>query len=195
MKRSAVPVPEYMASLPVTDRGYLKPWFVKGDDFRIVDGDKAFLAANKEKCWICGNSFKPQEYGLLGDAISAMVRVCKEPPCHVECAVYALQVCPFILYPNAKRRTAGLAEDQTLEYGNKLSKMKIKPENPGKYFLMIVKDFTFVFKDQLMYYFESDVIERQFWIGGQKQERIPDPILPLDSLSPEQQRIYHETNR
>ena len=108
LKHPDVPVPEFMASLPVTDRGYLKPWFVKADDFRVVDGDKAWLAVSKQKCWLCGNEFKPNEYGLLGDAVAAMVRICKEPACHVECATYALQVCPFILYPNAKRRVAGL---------------------------------------------------------------------------------------
>lgn len=194
-KRHDVPVPEYMASLPITQKGYPKPWFVKADDFRIVDNDKAGLAVSKQNCWICGNPFKPNEYGLLGDAVSAMIRISKEPPCHVECATYALQVCPFILYPNARRREAGLDEEQTLEHSNKDRQLEIDPENPGEYYLMIVRDFSFVLEHQVMLFYESDVIERQYWIGGKRQESVPDPIVPLDSLSPDFQRVYHQTNQ
>ena len=60
---------------------------------------------------------------------------------------------------------------------------------------MIVKDFTYVHADQLMVFNESDVIERQYWIGGKKQDSIPDPILPFEDLSLELQEIYRQTNR
>lgn len=194
-KRPEVPIPEHMQSLSLTDRGYLKPWFVKADDFRVVDGEKAWLAVSKKKCWICGNDFALGEYGLVGDAVSATVRVCKEPPCHVECATYALQVCPFILYPNAKRREVGLEEEEKLQHNNKKRQLKIDPQNPGKYYLIIVKDFTYTHADQLMTFYESDIVERQYWIGGSRQESVPDPILPLDKLSLELQNLYHQTNR
>lgn len=195
LKRSEVPIPEFMKSLPSTEKGYLKPWFVKDNDFRVVDGDKATLAASKQKCWICGNDFKPNEFAMVGDAVAAMVRFCKEPPCHVECATYALQVCPFLLYPNAKRRVAGLEEEQTLQHSNRESKVEITEDNPGEYFLVVVRDFTFVLADQLMYYLESNIIERQYWIGGVKQKSIPDPIIPFERLSPQLQQIYQLTNR
>lgn len=189
LKRPEVPVPEFMKLLPLTERGYHKPWFVKADDFRIVDGHKAGLAVTKQKCWICGNPFKPNEYALIGDDVAAMVRACKEPACHVECATYALQVCPFLLYPTAKRREAGLDEEQKLAHSNESREVKIDPENPGKFFLTIVKDFTYEHADQLMFYNESDVIERQYWIAGKKQKCVPNPIIPLDNLSVELQKI------
>lgn len=193
-KRPEVPVPELMTSLPLTEKGYLKPWFVKADDFRVMDGNKAWLAVSKQNCWVCGNSFKPNEYALVAGATSTMVRICGEPPCHTECAVYALQVCPFLLYPNAKRRQAGLEYEQTLQYANDTQQVQGYTDNPGKYFLTIVRDFSRMEGQQLMIYNESDVLERQYWIGGEKQDSIPDPIFPLDELTEELRQIYSQTN-
>lgn len=193
-KRPEVAVPKNMESLELTEKGYLNPWFVKADDFRVVDGDKAWLAVSKQNCWVCGNPFIENEFAMVGDAVTAMVRICTEPPCHKECAVYALQVCPFILYPNAKRREAGLDEEEKLAHNNKSREVKINEANPGKYYLVVVKDFRFVQEDQLMYFNESDIIERQYWIGGEKQKSIPDPILRFEDLDENLQKIYLESN-
>lgn len=195
LKRPDIKVPELMSNLPLTEKGYLKPWFVKEDDFRVMDGQKAWLAVSKQNCWVCGNSFTPNEYALVSGEIGAMIRACREPPCHVECAVYALQVCPFLLYPNAKRRVAGLDEEDTLQFANEKLELKGTEDNPGEYYLTIVKDFTCVHEQELMLFNESDVLERQFWVGGNKQDSIPDPIFPLEELTDELKNFYLQTNR
>jgi hypothetical protein len=182
MKKPEIEIPAHMKNLEVTDKGYLKPWFVKADDFRIVDGVKAGLAVTKKRCWICGEAFDGSEYALVGDPQSAMIRLCKEPPCHRDCAEYAVQVCPFILYPNAKRRVAGLEPEQTLDHTNKTRKIKIGKDNPGKYYIIVVRDFEYQHSGQIIRFKEEDVIERQYWIGGTRQESHPDPIIPLDEL-------------
>lgn len=194
-KRPDIEIPDYMRSLPMTGKGYLKPWFVKGDDFRIVDGDKARLSVDKKACWICGNPFKPGHYALVGSPDAAMTRTCREPPCHVECAEYAVQVCPFILYPNAKRRAADLPQDATLEHHNEGKAVKLGAENPGKYYIVVISNFVFHEKLQLSLYNESHVIERQYWIGGERQASIPDPIVPLETLPEKLQKHYHNTNK
>lgn len=182
IKRGEVPIPEQMKNLPLTDGGYLKPWFVKGDDFRVTDGDKAWLSVSKKACWICGNPFDVPVYAMVGDAMSAVIRIYREPPCHKECAEYAMRVCPFILYPNAKRREAGLDYEDTLDHGNVDATVVVEPDNPGEYFVLMVSDFTYHPDPQVTAFEKCDVLETQHWIGGEKQNAIPNPILPSDQI-------------
>lgn len=182
LKHPEIPVPDNMKALSVTERGYFKPWFVKADDFRVVDPKKAALAVTKRACWICGNPFDGTRFALVGSPLSAMFCSFKEPPCHQDCAEYAMQVCPFILYPKSKRRSAGLDDSNKLENVNRNLKVKIAPDNPGEYYLVVVSDFTYDQEKQLMKFGESEVIERQHWIGGKKQDSHPDPIVPFNEL-------------
>lgn len=166
LKHSHIPVPENMRDLEVTDLGYLKPWFVKGDDFRVVDTRKAAFAVTKKACWVCGKPFKEARYAMVCSESSARHLVFKEPPCHVECAEYALQVCPFILYPNARRREANLPEEVHLNAVNENLEIKIDPDNPGEYYLVEVSDFEFLQEKQVMKCKPGDVVSTQHWIGG-----------------------------
>jgi hypothetical protein len=190
MKKEHIKIPDTMKSLELTDLGYLKPWFVKGDDFRVVDGGKAYKSVTKQNCWICGQAFEESEYALVGDALSAAVRLFKEPPCHRECAEYAAQVCPFMLYPNAKRRKAGLSEDESLDGVNQELEVKIAPDNPGEYYIVVVKDFTYYPGKQVMRYRKGDVIDIGYWIGGVRQQSIPEPILPAEKIPPEMRKLF-----
>ncbi len=185
IKRAEVPIPLQMQGLPLTEGGYLKPWFVKGDDFRVTDGDKAGLSVMKKACWICGNPFDAAVYAMVGDATSAVVRLYREPPCHRECAEYAMQVCPFILYPNAKRRSAGLDYEDTLDHSNEGATIVVKPDNPGEFFITLVSNFTYHHEHQVTAFEKTDVLERQHWIGGHRQATVPDPILPPDKIPEE----------
>lgn len=185
IKRSEIPIPLQMQGLPITEGGYLKPWFVKGDDFRITDGDKAGLSVMKKACWICGNPFTTPLYAMVGDGTSAVVRIYREPPCHKECAEYAMQVCPFILYPNAKRRTAGLSYEDTLDHSNEGATIVVKPDNPGEFFITLVSDFTYHHEHQVTAFDKKDIIAQQHWIGGERQAVIPDPILPPEKIPEE----------
>lgn len=181
-KRGEIPIPEQMKNLPLTEGGYLKPWFVKGEDFRVTDGGKAWLSVSKKACWICGNPFDVSLYAMVGDATSAVIRIYREPPCHKECAEYAMQVCPFILYPNAKRREAGLDYEDTLDHGNENARVVVEGNNPGEYFISMVSNFSYHHEHQVTAFEKSDLVEMQHWVGGCKQATLPDPILPPDLI-------------
>lgn len=185
LKRSEVPIPAYMSNLPLTDGGYLKPWFVKADDFRVTDGDKAALSVTKQACWICGGAFAEPKFAMVGDALSAAARIYREPPCHVECAEYAMQVCPFILYPNAKRREAGLDFEDTLDHGNENASVQVAPENPGEFFISVVSHFDYHPEPQVTAFDKPHVLELQHWVGGERQSSIPEPIIPLEKVPPQ----------
>lgn len=182
VKRPEVPIPDQMKSLSLTEGGYLKPWFVKGDDFRITDSDKAGLSVMKKACWICGNPFPTPRYAMVGDAMSATIRIYKEPPCHLECAEYAMQVCPFILYPNAKRRSAGLEYEATVEHLNEGAAIMLEADNPGEFYISVVSDFTYHHDHQVTAFDKDKVLEIQHWIGGTRQDEVTEPILPAEQV-------------
>ncbi len=182
IKRAEIPIPEQMKNLPLTEGGYLKPWFVRDDDFRITDGKKASLSVMKKACWICGNPFVCPKYAMVGDAMSAAVRIYKEPPCHLECAEYAMQVCPFILYPNAKRRAAGLDYEDTVDHLNEGAAIELQADNPGEFYISLVSDFTYHREHQITAFDKDSVLEIQHWIGGARQAAISDPILPAEQI-------------
>lgn len=101
------PMPKRIASLPRDERGYPVPWFVAWDKgkpiFPCADGSKWRLAVKEDLCWVCGQK---------NDAISAFVigpmcginRTTAEPPCHVTCALFSAQACPFLTKPKMKRQ-------------------------------------------------------------------------------------------
>jgi len=109
IKRPEIPVPPAMQHLPMTPIGYHKPWFVKGKDLREPDQKKFIESMTRRRCWIYGGTNK-KDYVFVTDPISARGQYSLEPPCHVDCALYSIQVCPFLLLPRAKRRTADLPE-------------------------------------------------------------------------------------
>ncbi len=171
-----------MKSLPLTEGGYLKPWFVKAHDFRITDSDKAGLSVMKKACWICGNPFAVPKYAMVGDAMSATIRIYKEPPCHLECAEYAMQVCPFILYPNAKRRSSGLKYENTVEHINEGAAISLNADNPGEFYICVVTDFTYHHEHQVTAFDKDKILEIQHWIGGARQAAVVGPILSAEQV-------------
>lgn len=100
--------PPTMATLPTDPHGRLVPWFVAQQpggryDFRIADEAKLRAATMFALCWCCGNRL----HGVGTFAIGPMCvvnHISAEPPNHLECAMYAVRVCPFLSIPNMRRR-------------------------------------------------------------------------------------------
>lgn len=177
IKHSHTDIPVSMRSLSITSKGYLKPWFVEDDDFRIVDTRKAIISISKKACWICGKEFTNDKFALVGSIKNSSDLIFREPPCHVECAIYAMQVCPFILHPSAKFRTAGLSPERLHEFVNRNLDIKYADSNPGSWFITIVRDCWLHKKSKTIRCSELDVLERQHWQEGrlltQFQQRLP----------------------
>lgn len=124
-----VPIPKRMQHLPIDDKWKLPiPWFVATVDgqrhFPTADGRKWHEAIAHNKCWVCGNVIGDDE--LLAFVIGPMCginRTSAEPPCHLQCAMYSAQACPFLSRPKMKRIDDNL--DETNCAGVPLSR------NPG----------------------------------------------------------------
>lgn len=130
-------IPLRLRHLSRDQRGFIVPWFVQWldaddnptaygvgrPDFRVMDRLKFHRAIEKRLCWVCG--------GRLGVHLSFPIgpmcvvnRVTSEPPCHHDCAVYSLSVCPFLSRPRMRRNEKDLPEHDSSP-GFSL------PHNPG----------------------------------------------------------------
>jgi hypothetical protein len=114
-----------MRHLHVSDRGYPVPWFVAwlddeqnavkpGEgtpDFRVLHPDAIRDAWRFKTCWLCGQSLGAHKTFVIGP-MCAVNRTSSEPPCHIACARYAAEACPFLTRPHMRRREGGLPEGE-----------------------------------------------------------------------------------
>lgn len=131
------PLPARFKHLPVDHRGYPIPWFVAEvdgkRDFRVADAGKRVRAVKQKLCWLCGEKLGRYLAFVIGP-MCAVNRNTSEPPCHRECAEFAVQACPFLMLPEAQYRRANLPED----YGTHPHSL---PGNPGAACIWITESY------------------------------------------------------
>lgn len=100
----SVKKPFRMRALPLDPRGYPIPWVAAvGEDgkhdFRVLDVTKVGTCLRECRCSICGGRINGL-MAFVGGPLSIANRLFNDPPMHQECAVYALQVCPYLAAPS-----------------------------------------------------------------------------------------------
>ena len=105
-----VPIPGRLARRPRDKRGYPIPAMVliKADgtpDFRVTDVEKWVKACNERTCALCGEQLG-RHLAFVGGPRVHENRLFTDLPMHLECAEYALRVCPYIAVPNFKYANA-----------------------------------------------------------------------------------------
>lgn len=114
-----IPMPRRIAMLPLTENGYPILFFadINPDtgkpDLRLMDGRKLMRCIKERLCWLCGQPMGKHKAFVIGP-MCAVTRTTSEPPCHLECALYAVKVCPFLTRPRAHRRAHDIPEDATV---------------------------------------------------------------------------------
>lgn len=169
VKRPEIPVPAGMMTLPMTQKGYLKPWFVCDDDFRIADNQKWVKAYEEKRCWICGHINK-KGFAFVHGPLSAQNNVATDAPSHPECAEYAVQVCPFITLPTARRREGNMP-DGILQAMTQSKEGVL--ENPGVYYITIASKYSVKMSRDgypLLAWQDSDIVSRSKWVEGSRSE-------------------------
>ena len=118
--RRDVPVPKRLAERPRDERNYLVPFFVGyvdgKPDFRLIAPGRVAECYRGDLCWLCGGKLGRHRWFVVGPMCVAN-RLSSEPPSHYECALYAVQVCPHLVRPQAKRREANLPENRSAPPG------------------------------------------------------------------------------
>lgn len=107
-------MPPAIARLEKDRRGYPIPYtvmYVNGTpDFAMVDPEKWVRLTRIKGCGICGKPLLGRMY-FVGGPSCVLNMVFFDHPMHLECATYALQVCPFLCMPNAHYRKDNARRD------------------------------------------------------------------------------------
>ncbi len=134
----SIPMPDRIKRLPISDTGFPIPFFVAWidgkPDFRVIGPDKLPQAVNRKLCWVCGQPLGQFKAFPIGP-MCAITRTISEPPCHLECAEYAVQACPFLANPRMRRNEKNLPP----EYQEPAGTMILR--NPGATCIWVTKDF------------------------------------------------------
>jgi hypothetical protein len=123
-------IPPHMQALPRDpDRPHFPvPWFVQWfdnkPDYRVADGDKMIPAIRHHKCWLCGQRLGSTFAFIIGPMCS-ITRSISEPPAHVDCAEFSVQICPFLTQPRMRRNEKDVPEGVIEPAGFELKR------NPG----------------------------------------------------------------
>jgi hypothetical protein len=108
-------LPARIKALPIDERGYPVPRFVKWldgvPDFRVADLDFMARAVRNRLCWVCGQPLGVHLAAVTGP-MCVMSRTVSEPGSHLTCAQFSVQACPFLTQPNRPRNAHGLPEDK-----------------------------------------------------------------------------------
>jgi len=109
------PIPGKMIHLPRDHRGFPIPWFVEtlpsGErDFRIASSERKYAAFRNSLCWVCGGKLGRHLVFAIGP-MCVVNRITSEPPCHLECAEFSAQACPFLSRPRMRRNEKDLPEE------------------------------------------------------------------------------------
>jgi hypothetical protein len=120
-------IPYRMAGLPRDKHHRIVPWFVAWidgqPDFRVIRPGGIHTALRDQTCWLCGQRLGRNVAFLIGP-MCAVNRVTAEPGSHLDCALYAAKVCPFLTTPGMRRRESGV-EDAVVPAGVSIRR------NPG----------------------------------------------------------------
>ena len=65
-------------------------------DFRVTDHVKRLVVIKWRQCQLCGQPLGKWCF-FVGGPVSAKQNAYFEPACHLDCLIYAMQVCPFIV--------------------------------------------------------------------------------------------------
>jgi len=100
-------MPSMIAALPKDERGFPVPFFAPirmgQPEFSMSDQLKLRRAIREQLCWVCGMPLIGK-MAFVGGPLSVENRIFSDAPSHVECAEYAVQVCPFLAMPNYVKR-------------------------------------------------------------------------------------------
>jgi hypothetical protein len=157
-----IPIPQRMQDLQRDSKGRLVPFFVKQDmrgdpDFRIVDPVKIVSCYTENLCWVCGGKMGVHKCFVSGP-MCTINKSSPEPPSHYECALYSVQVCPFLTTPKMTRRDTDLPD----EFLAQPSGIPIY-RNPGVAALWVTRSYNHVFDDMGGFIFRMGPAERVEW--------------------------------
>ena len=165
-----IPIPHRMRSLRRDSKGRVVPYFVKQDqesdpDFRVMDEAKRVTCSTDHLCWVCGGKMGVHKCFVTGP-MCCINRTSAEPPSHYECALYSVQVCPFLTTPRMTRRESGLPDNVLEPDGIAIYR------NPGVSAIWVTRSYYHISTGDAGFLFRMGPAERVEWYAeGRKATR------------------------
>lgn len=163
-----IPIPSRMLHLSLSPEGFPIPHFVPiingKPEFRGMDGDHLRRCVMYKICWLCGQKMGKYITFVIGP-MCAVNRNSAEPPCHSDCAEYAVKACPFLTQPRMRRNETRMP----LAKGE-VAGIMIK-RNPGVTLLWTTCDYRIVRDGHGFLFRIGDPIHVEFWAEGRLATR------------------------
>jgi hypothetical protein len=101
-------MPDRLARRPRDERGfpvtYVTLWVDGKPDFRTMDTARQRQAVERRRCGLCGCGLPGAgPYAFIGGDRSIQNLTFSDPAMHVDCAQYAMLVCPYLVTRGRKR--------------------------------------------------------------------------------------------
>lgn len=174
-------LPYRMAKLPQDKAGHVVPWFVAWidgkPDFRIIREDGIRQALREKICWLCGKPMGKFTAFVIGP-MCAVNRVTAEPGSHLDCALYAAQVCPFLANPRMHRRERGKPEDTSTPAGIMIER------NPGVALVWVSRSWSLVPDGAGRYLIDVGSPESVHWFAEGREATRAEVLASIDSGLP-----------
>lgn len=176
-RRLDTPLPMRMRTLERDLRGYPIPFIVLRDtsgqpQFTINDVRRTQQCRSKRLCAICGKRFDDGMWFVGGSRCFLHPHgAFLDPPAHLECAEYALQVCPFLAMPRySKRIDDGKLAPGTMPDGMRLVRTDHMPPNqPAQFGLGFTREYTVQHpRPGEVVYFVARWEYVEFWRNGER---------------------------
>jgi hypothetical protein len=163
---SAISMPPRVAALPRDTRGYPVPHSILFDthgvpDFRVIDVPKWLRAARNRCCGLCGEPLGVR-VAFVGGPLAMEHRLFTDLPSHLDCAIYAMQTCPFLAAPK-------FAYSRHLPTGTKVNE-HITTERPERFGIGIARGYALrrIEGDHLVLH--AQPFERiEWWVHGKRE--------------------------
>ena len=167
-----VVMPSRLAARPRDTRGYPIPWTAMLDldgrpDFRVIDVEKVTMAVNLKCCAMCGEPLG-RHLAFIGGPVSFKTRLFTDMPMHKECAIYAIQVCPWLAAPNMRyaEKLPKVSGAMTALHTNEMAE-----ERPDRFFIGTTKACRLVRTPGGAVVMQADPWEwHEWWRYGQRVE-------------------------
>lgn len=109
-------------------------------DFRVTNPERWRECVTKGKCGLCGQP-RGKVLWLLGGPLCAVNRLFFDPPMHLACLLYAVQVCPFIAMGKGY---AEYAKVQARHEGGVRESSQSSAEPPDTFYIFGARCYTLV---------------------------------------------------
>jgi len=163
-----VPIPPGVTARPRDTRGFPITFvtLIQSDgrpDFTTIDGEKILRCVEEGLCGVCGEDL-PELYesgrqlAFIGGPLSCGNQNFLDPPMHVECAEYAMQVCPHIVIDTSRYSKPKEGEGRELYQG-------VHPDRPDKFGLYVTDGYSVANLGGQPIFLANDPIEVRWQTG------------------------------